>query len=111
MWIIPADTVLSGIPIRSITGIQIWRLWWPRPSNSKMSRIMITDDPIMKMFTLEMKNCIYHILSCPVLLEKCFFYIHSHALKSCNKAVLKEFRVAFSINYVIQEDWSDNSNR
>lgn len=40
-WLIPADIVVQESPQETTTRIHIQRLWWPRPSNSKLFRILI----------------------------------------------------------------------
>jgi hypothetical protein len=92
MSIIPVDTILQKFPSETITGIWMWWGQWPRPSNSKLFWIPIRDKSIMKM-----------------LLEKCSYSLLW--LEELYKVVLKKCQILFSINCVIQKDWSNNSSR
>lgn len=57
-----------------------------------------------------MKNI--NMLCCPMLLKQQHFFhqVHSSALKSWNKGVLKEFQAALNIYCVVQEDKSNDSS-
>lgn len=57
----------------------------------------------MPIFDHEIKNHIRCMWSYPILLDKGFFHIHYHALKSWNNAAL-ERQEAFNIDCVVQEN-------
>jgi hypothetical protein len=48
-----------------------------------------------------MKNHFHRMWYFPILLENCVFHIHSFALKTCKKVVLKEFRAVIRIDCVV----------
>jgi hypothetical protein len=77
---------LPDIPIKIMTGAEIMRMWWTRPFVDKISGEMIRGTIITKMLIKGTQNCIRCKRSGLILVEGCFFWLNTSALRNGRKS-------------------------